>query len=196
MVCNERIRLLDEYAAATSAYRTAFAKVRPAKEAGRSGGSSLGVESGTAKMRQGTSGPTASQNPTRLLESIHAALVNDAISRLPLYLDGRYHEGGWSLREVLMPKHDLDLVTVFETGDSFVLTLAKSSLEEAGIERFRSHVNMTVQPVPWWNLFSKRNEVVTKKKKRPSTQRPIRFGGRSDDNERFKEDRTGSDRPR
>ena len=34
MVCNERIRLLDEYAAATSAYRTAFAKVRPAKEAG------------------------------------------------------------------------------------------------------------------------------------------------------------------
>ena len=34
MVCKERIRLLDEYAAATSAYRTAFAKVRPAKEAG------------------------------------------------------------------------------------------------------------------------------------------------------------------
>jgi hypothetical protein len=34
MVCNERIRLLDEYAAATSAYRSAFAKVRQAKEAG------------------------------------------------------------------------------------------------------------------------------------------------------------------
>jgi len=34
MACNERIRLLDEYAAATSAYRKAFAKVRPAKEAG------------------------------------------------------------------------------------------------------------------------------------------------------------------
>jgi hypothetical protein len=30
MVCNERIRLLDEYAGAT----VAFAKVRPAKEAG------------------------------------------------------------------------------------------------------------------------------------------------------------------
>jgi hypothetical protein len=35
--------------------------------------------------------------------------------------------------EVLMPKHDLDLATVFETHDSFALTLAKSSLEDAGI---------------------------------------------------------------
>jgi hypothetical protein len=33
-----------------------------------------------------------------------------------------------------MPKHDLDLVTVFETDDSFGLTLAKSALEDAGIE--------------------------------------------------------------
>ena len=33
-----------------------------------------------------------------------------------------------------MQKHDLDLVTVFETHDSFALTLAKSSLEDAGIE--------------------------------------------------------------
>ena len=33
-----------------------------------------------------------------------------------------------------MPKHDLDLVTVFEANDSFALTLAKSSLEDAGIE--------------------------------------------------------------
>jgi hypothetical protein len=35
---------------------------------------------------------------------------------------------------VLMPKHDVDLVTVIETDDSFALTLAKSSLEDAGIE--------------------------------------------------------------
>jgi len=33
-----------------------------------------------------------------------------------------------------MPKHDIDLVTVFETHDSFALTLAKSALEDAGIE--------------------------------------------------------------
>ena len=30
--------------------------------------------------------------------------------------------------------HDLDFVTVFETGDSFALRLAKSALEEAGVE--------------------------------------------------------------
>jgi hypothetical protein len=67
MVCNERTRLLDEYAAATSAYRTAFAKVRPAKEAVWTVGSSLDVKSSTGNMRQSTSGPAASQNPTRLL---------------------------------------------------------------------------------------------------------------------------------
>jgi hypothetical protein len=33
-----------------------------------------------------------------------------------------------------MAMHALDLVTVFETGDSFALTLAKSSLEDAGIQ--------------------------------------------------------------
>jgi hypothetical protein len=33
-----------------------------------------------------------------------------------------------------MSEHDLDLVTVFQATDSFALTLAKSSLEDAGIE--------------------------------------------------------------
>lgn len=33
-----------------------------------------------------------------------------------------------------MPEHGHDLVTVFQTTDSFALTLAKSSLEDAGIE--------------------------------------------------------------
>lgn len=32
-----------------------------------------------------------------------------------------------------MDSHDLDLVTVFHTEDEFALTLAKSTLEEAGI---------------------------------------------------------------
>jgi Putative prokaryotic signal transducing protein len=34
----------------------------------------------------------------------------------------------------VMPIHEADLVTVLEVTDSFVLMLAKSSLEEAGIE--------------------------------------------------------------
>jgi hypothetical protein len=34
MVCKERIHLLDEYAAASLAYRGAFAKARRAKESG------------------------------------------------------------------------------------------------------------------------------------------------------------------
>jgi len=33
-----------------------------------------------------------------------------------------------------MASHDLDLVTVLETDDSFALTLAKSALEDAGIQ--------------------------------------------------------------
>jgi hypothetical protein len=33
-----------------------------------------------------------------------------------------------------MPMYDLDLITVLEATDSFALTLAKSSLEDAGIE--------------------------------------------------------------
>ena len=33
-----------------------------------------------------------------------------------------------------MPGHDVDLITVFEAEDSFALTLAKASLEDAGIE--------------------------------------------------------------
>jgi len=32
-----------------------------------------------------------------------------------------------------MPTHDADFVTVFEAKDSFALTLAKSSLDDAGI---------------------------------------------------------------
>jgi Putative prokaryotic signal transducing protein len=36
--------------------------------------------------------------------------------------------------DVHVHNHDVHLVTVFETGDPFALTLAKASLEDAGIE--------------------------------------------------------------
>jgi hypothetical protein len=42
-----------------------------------------------------------------------------------------------------MLTHDLDLVTVFGTHDSFALTLAKSSLEDAGIEYLIEGVDPT-----------------------------------------------------
>src|ERR1035438_463027 len=71
---------------------------------------------------------------TTLFRSQTEKGVVEWITREPLFSTDFRAIPGRRLWVVIMAMHALDLVTVFETGDSFALTLAKSSLEDAGIQ--------------------------------------------------------------
>jgi hypothetical protein len=73
--------------------------------------------------------------------------------------------------------------------------LVKFLWERNVVAGFRWHVNTKVKPVFCWNLFSKRNEVVTEEMKAAINAKTDSVRGRNDDNERFKKARTGSHRP-